>query len=131
LQDQETNMAKVLGIGGVFFKTGDPEALSEWYRRVLGFPISEWGGAMFPHAAEGMTVWTPFKADTDHFAPSRQDFMINLIVDDLDGVLERAKAEGVEPIARQDDDFGRFAWLLDPAEIKVELWQPPAEEAAG
>jgi predicted enzyme related to lactoylglutathione lyase len=52
--------------------------------------------------------------------------MINLIVDDLDGVLERAKAEGVEPIGGQDGDFGRFAWILDPAGVKVELWQPPA-----
>ncbi len=120
-------MAKVLGIGGIFFKTEDPKALGEWYKRVLGFPVSAWGGAKFVNPAGGVTVWTPFKADTDHFAPSQQPFMINLIVDDLDGVLAHAKAEGVEPLGRQEDAYGRFAWLLDPAGIKVELWQPPGE----
>jgi catechol 2,3-dioxygenase-like lactoylglutathione lyase family enzyme len=124
-------MAKVLGIGGIFFKTADPKALGDWYKRVLGFPVTDWGGAMFPHPAQGLTLWTPFKADTDHFAPSPHAFMVNLIVDDLDGVLERAKAEGVEPIGRQDDEsFGRFAWILDPAGVKVELWQPLDEAPA-
>ena len=117
-------MAKVLGIGGVFVKTADPKALGDWYRRVLGFPIDDWGGATFSHPVQGLTLWSPFKADTTHFAPSPHAFMINLIVDDLDGVLERAKAEGVEPIGRQEDSYGRFAWILDPAEVKVELWQP-------
>jgi catechol 2,3-dioxygenase-like lactoylglutathione lyase family enzyme len=120
-------MAKVVGIGGIFFKTADPKALGDWYRRVLGFPLSEWDGAMFPHTPEGLTLWSPFKADTEYFAPSSQPFMINLIVDDLDGLLEQAKAQGVEPIGRQEDSNGRFAWLLDPAGIKVELWQPLAE----
>jgi catechol 2,3-dioxygenase-like lactoylglutathione lyase family enzyme len=124
-------MAKVLGIGGIFFKAEDPKALGEWYKRVLGFPVTDWGGAMFPHPNLGLTLWTPFKADTDHFAPSPLPFMINLIVDDLDGVLARAKAEGVEPIKRQDDEsFGRFAWILDPAGVKVELWQPVDEAPA-
>ena len=124
-------MAKVLGIGGIFFKTADPKALGEWYKRVLRFPVSAWGGAKFSHPARGVTVWTPFKADTDHFAPSPHAFMINLIVDDLDGVLAQAKAEGVEPIGREDQDaYGRFAWILDPAGVKVELWQPPDEKPA-
>src|SRR5690349_15222144 len=108
-------MAKVLGIGGVFVKAADPKALGEWYSRVLGFPASDWG-AMFPHAGEGLTLWSAFKADSTHFDPSPHPFMINLVVDDLDGVLARAKAEGVEPIGRQEDAYGRFAWILDPAQ---------------
>ena len=122
-------MAKVLGIEGIFFKVEDPKALNAWYQRVLGFPVSPWGGAKFPHPAQGVTVWTPFKADTDHFAPSTQPFMINLIVDDLDGVLEKAKAEGVEPVGQQEGEYGRFASIIDPAGVKVELWQPPEEVA--
>jgi len=117
-------MARVLGIGGVFFKTADTKALGDWYRRVLGFPINDWDGATFSHPRQGFTLWSPFKADTDYFAPSQNAYMINLIVDDLDGVLERAKAEGVEPVGRQDETYGRFAWILDPAGAKVELWQP-------
>ena len=120
-------MAKVLGIGGVFFKTADGDAVRDWYRRVLDFPIADWGGAIFEHPSRGVVVWSPFAADSDYFDPSNLPFMVNLIVDDLDGVLARATAEGVEPLGRSDDDAqGRFAWLLDPAGLKVELWEPGA-----
>jgi catechol 2,3-dioxygenase-like lactoylglutathione lyase family enzyme len=122
-------MAKVLGLGGIFFKAADGDALSDWYRRVLGFEIQDgWGGAMWPHPQQGFTLWSPFKADTTYFEPSAQPFMINLIVDDLDGLLAKAKGAGVEPLGREDGDAnGRFAWLMDPAGVKIELWQPPAE----
>lgn len=118
-------MAGVLGIGGVFFKAADGPAVSNWYRRVLGLEVSEWGGAAFPFPKRGYQVWSPFKAETNYFDPSTQPFMVNLIVDDLDGVLARAKAEGVEPVGRDDNDpNGRFAWVMDPAGVKVELWEP-------
>jgi len=117
-------MAKVLGLGGVFFKADDPDAVRAWYTRVLGVEFKEWGSADFPHPDTGVTVFTPFKADTDYFAPSTQPFMVNLIVDDLDGVLARAAAEGAEALGRQDEDYGNFAWLMDPAGVKVELWEP-------
>jgi predicted enzyme related to lactoylglutathione lyase len=124
-------MAKVLGIGGVFFKAVDPKALGAWYAKVLGFEIHDWGGAMFPHANKGYSVWGPFSADTTYFDPSPHAFMINLMVDDLEGVLERAKAEGVEPIGREDQAYGRFAWILDPAGIKIELCEPIGEAPGG
>ncbi|MBI1685332.1 VOC family protein [Caulobacter hibisci] len=117
-------MAKVLGIGGVFFKAKDPKALAEWYTRVLGFETESWGGAVFQHPKIGMASWSPFPADTRYFEPSAASFMINLIVDDLDGVLAKAAAEGVEATGRQDEEYGRFAWLVDPEGFKVELWQP-------
>ena len=118
-------MAKVVGIGGIFFKAQDREALRDWYRKVLGFEITEWGGATFPTKAGGLQVWSPFAADTDHFAPSRQPFMINLAVDDLDGLLAQVRKAGVEPLGSEDHgEMGRFAWIVDPAGIKLELWQP-------
>jgi predicted enzyme related to lactoylglutathione lyase len=118
-------MAKVLGVGGVFFKAVDPKALTEWYGRVLGFEITSWGGVKFGSSEKGGTVWSPFGADSTYFDPSPHAFMINLVVDDIDGVLAKAKAEGVEPVGRQDDEnFGRFAWIMDPTGVKVELWQP-------
>jgi len=124
-------MAKVLGIGGVFFKAEDTTAVKDWYRRVLGFEITDWGGVIFPPAEGGMQVWSPFAGDSDYFAPSKAAFMINLRVDDIDGVLERVRREGVEPLGAEDQGgMGRFAWLLDPAGVKVELWQP-AEDAPG
>lgn len=117
-------MAKVLGLGGVFFKASDPKALAQWYARVLGFRIEDWGGAVFEPSKPLTGNWSPFPADTRYFEPSAAPFMINFVVDDLDGVLARAAAEGVEPTGRQDEGYGRFAWLVDPEGLKIELWQP-------
>lgn len=123
-------MARVLGVGGVFYKSADPEALRTWYRTVLGLEIQDWGGVVFaPEAMAGHpgagTVFSPFKADTDYFAPSTRDFMINLAVDDLDGVLAQCKAHGVEPVKLFPGEAnGRFAHIIDPAGVKIELWEP-------
>jgi predicted enzyme related to lactoylglutathione lyase len=121
-------MARVLGVGGVFFKAVDLAAVRDWYRRVLGFEVEEWGGVQFPPRARDFTVWGAFAADTTYFDPSPHAIMVNLIVDDLDGVLARARQAGVEPLGRDDaDPNGRFAWLLDPVGVKLELWEPPTE----
>jgi len=123
-------MANVLGIGGVFFKTPDGDAIRKWYADVLGLSFHDWGGVWFPsgpfaaHAGSG-TVFSPMKQDTDYFDPSRHEFMINLVVDDIDGVLERCRKHGVEPVKLFPDDFnGRFAHIIDPEGRKLELWQP-------
>ncbi len=82
-------MAKVLGLGGIFFKAEDPAAVREWYARVLGFEVFDWGGAIFKHPKVGVTNWSPFAADTRYFEPSQAPFMVNYIVDDLDGCWPR------------------------------------------
>jgi predicted enzyme related to lactoylglutathione lyase len=123
-------MAKVLGLGGLFFKSADPAATREWYGRVLGLETTDWGGTLFlpqpiadhPGAA---TVFNIMAESSDYIAPSGERFMFNFIVDDLEGVLARAKAQGVEPIKRFDDEgMGPFAHLLDPEGRKIELWEP-------
>lgn len=123
-------MAGVLGVGGIFFKAQDVPGVSDWYRRVLGFELQDWGGMAFPPLPRGVTVWSPFKADTEYFAPSTHPFMINFVVDDLDAVLDRVETQGVEVLGRDDQDgMGRFAWIMDPAGTKIELWEPKAEPA--
>jgi predicted enzyme related to lactoylglutathione lyase len=122
-------MARVLGIGGVFFKSKDPGALTNWYRDVFGLEFEDWGGLVFrPEAMAAQpgagTVFSPFAADTTYFAPSTKDFMINLAVDDLDGILASCAKHGVEANVFSDDSNGRFAHLLDPEGTKIELWQP-------
>lgn len=116
-------MARVLGIGGVFFKTRDVEAARAWYARVLGFAVTDHGAMFPPLPPGGLTVWSPFADDTAYFAPSAAPFMLNLVVDDLDAVLARVRAEGVEVLGTQDEPYGRFAWILDPDGVKLELWQ--------
>jgi len=128
-------MAKVLGVGGIFFKSADPAALRAWYGRVLGLEVGDWGMFFTPDMVKDMpgsgTVFSPFKADTDYFAPSTKEFMFNLIVDDMDAMLARAKAEGVEPVTQQEESYGRFAHIMDPEGRKIELWEPkPMPEQA-
>lgn len=119
-------MAKVLGIGGVFFKAADPAAVRDWYARVLGMDVNEWG-CTFETSGPTTQQWSVHSATTDYYDPSTQPFMINLLVDDMDGLLERVRAEGVEVLGRQDESYGSFAWVMDPAGVKIELWQAAAE----
>lgn len=123
-------MAKVLGLGGLFFKSADPDATRGWYSRVLGIEFEGWGGVVFrpevaaAHPGAG-TVFSPFDADSDYFAPSEERFMINLMVDDLPAMLARCASQGVEPILHMPDEAnGSFAHIMDPEGRKLELWQP-------
>ena len=121
--------AKALGIGGIFFKSPDPAALRAWYARCLGIEVDE-HGAMFAAAAMppgAVTVWSPFAQTTNYFDPSRDAFMFNMIVDDLDAALAQVKAGGANLIGNVEEyDYGRFGWFVDPDGHKVELWEPPA-----
>jgi catechol 2,3-dioxygenase-like lactoylglutathione lyase family enzyme len=123
-------MAKITGLGGVFYKAADSGATGRWYKEVLGIG-GEWGATFaFAGDPEGYTVLSPFKAETDYFAPSEAGFMINLRVDDLDGMIAQLEAKGIEILGRQDEEYGKFAWILDCDGIKLELFQQvgPAPE---
>lgn len=124
-------MAKVTGIGGVFFKsTGDSAALAAWYGQHLGLPLSDFGGAVLrwpDDKAEdkGLTVWHVAKGDTRWFSPSNASFMINYRVDDLVALLAQLRAAGVEIVqGPESHENGKFAWIMDPDGNKVELWEP-------
>jgi len=126
-------MKRVTGIGGIFFKSQNPKALSAWYKTHLGLDVQAWGGAAFswkgPDNPEGngTTVWSPFAADTNHFAPSASSFMINYRVDDLHALLAALRSEGVQVEEKvEESEYGKFGWVIDPDGNKVELWQPPA-----
>ena len=121
-------MAKALGIGGVFFKSSDPERLAEWYRVWLGIKLNSTGrGACFypselPHQA--YSVWSPVEDTTDYLAPSDSRFMINLVVDELDGALSQVVEGGADLVGEpEENEYGRFGWFVDPDGNKVELWQ--------
>lgn len=125
-------MAKILGFGGVFMTCTDAAATKDWYARVLGVEPDEYGGFSFLHSASAAafptgsrTILGLFDAGTDYFAPSQLPFMINLIVDDLDGMLDRIAREGVTQVEpMQSFEYGRFAWIMDPDGRKIELWEP-------
>ena len=122
-------MAKVTGLGGIFFKSRDPAALTAWYAKHLGLDAEAWGGVRFDENEQrpGYTLWSPFAADTDYFGAGPQVCMINFRVDDLDALLAQLRADGVVVDDRVDQsEFGRFGWITDPDGTRVELWQPPA-----
>jgi predicted enzyme related to lactoylglutathione lyase len=125
-------MAKVLGIGGVFFKSPDTARLCQWYSQWLGLNIESESGMSFvlfhPKSmpANGYTVWSAFDATTCYFAPSDKEFMFNLVVDNLDEALSQVRAGGAQEVGEAEkNDYGRFGWFIDPDGNKVELWQPP------
>ncbi len=126
-------MQRVTGIGGVFFKARDPEALAEWYRQHLGLEVEEWGGVAFRWvtpdnpSGTGTTVWSPFAADTDYFAPSAASFMVNYRVADLHALLAQLRTEGCTVDDKvEESELGSFGWVMDPEGNRLELWQPPA-----
>jgi predicted enzyme related to lactoylglutathione lyase len=119
-------MARVTGIGGVFFRARDPAALSDWYRTHLG--ITQPDVAVWMQEA-GPTVFSPFAATTDYFAADQQ-WMLNLRVEGLAGLIAQLQASGiaVETRAEWDGDgsYGHFARIHDPEGTPIELWEPPA-----
>lgn len=130
-------MAKILGLGGVFYRTQDTESYRAWWGEHMGVDITDWGtmewgsfGGDDAPAAQGevtRTMMSPFKADSDYFKGSDQPFMINLRVDDAAKLVEQARAGGATVIGEvEDTEFGIFGWFIDPEGIKIELWQPPS-----
>ena len=124
-------MAKVLGVGGVFFRSKDPQALADWYKKHLGMDVEAWGsthGMGFgpeQMPKKSYTVWSVFPADSDYLGKQQQGFMINLVVDNLAEMLEQLKAGGVEvEDSKESSEYGDFGWFYDLDDNKVELWQP-------
>src|SRR6218665_3560417 len=108
-------MSRVLGVGGIFFKARDPQALREWYRRHLGLDIEAWGGLSFDAGAPGSsTVWSIFEDSSTYFAPSTAPFMINYRVADLDALLALLRSEGctVDEKSGEPSEYGRFGWVM-------------------
>jgi len=126
-------MAKVTGIGGVFFKSkGDHTALAAWYQGQLGISLESFGGAILKWPEDtaddgGLTVWSLAARDSTWFSPSESSFMINYRVDNLDEMLTQLRDRGVAVVGGPESyENGKFAWIMDPEGNKVELWEPMA-----
>lgn len=122
-------MKKVTGIGGIFFKCKDADAMNEWYAKNLGMPVSEHGifhwRDMDNPEKTGSTVWSPFPDDTKYFDPSKKDFMINYRVENIEQLVEDLKREGVTITDEiKTYEYGKFVHILDPEGNAIELWEP-------
>ena len=124
-------MARVRGVGGVFFKSENPEALRAWYARHLGIVSEGDSGTMFPWhqpdspSKEDITAWSVFPASTKYFGTSKSNFMLNYVVDDLHATLKALREEGVWVDPKVDEhEYGKFGWIMDPDGNRIELWEP-------
>jgi predicted enzyme related to lactoylglutathione lyase len=122
-------LARVTGIGGVFFKSEDPIKLRKWYEDNLGIQSDAYGKTFLWNATEppnvGSTVWAPFKQQTTYFEPSQKQFMINFRVDNLPELVKELQEKGQEILAPIIvESYGKFAHVLDPEGNKIELWEP-------
>lgn len=123
-------MAKIIGLGGIFFKAKSPLELANWYKQYLGLDTLEWGGAIFPWdnligvKSNAFNIWAPMEETTDYFAPSQQNFMINFVVDNLEELVSSLQKQNLAISDIQVQEQGKFAWIIDPDGNKVELWEP-------
>jgi predicted enzyme related to lactoylglutathione lyase len=120
-------MECVLGIGGIFFKSRDPQALAAWYHEHLGVPIEAGQnyGTFTSSATKEQTVWSAFPADTEYFGAGPAPWMFNYRVRNVDAKLAQLRAPGARVEDRVEDyDYGRFGWASDPEGNRFELWEP-------
>jgi len=119
-------MEKVTGIGGIFFKAKDPKILAAWYQKHLGIDFGDQTYFSFNNAnVPGLTAFSFFKESTDYLQPSEKPYMINFRVKNLVDLLNELKKENVPIIGEmQEYEYGKFGWIMDPEENKIELWEP-------
>lgn len=126
----DTTTPKVTGIGGIFFFSDNVQETKEWYAKNLGIETNDWGASFeFRNVNKpeevGSLQWTPFKKGSEYFAPSKKEFMINYRVQNLEGLINKLKENGVtilDSIASYD--FGKFVHIMDTQGNKIELWEP-------
>ena len=122
---------KVTGIGGIFFFTDNQKETREWYAKNLGLEMNDWGSCSFesrninrPEEINS-TQWCPFKKGDEYFAPSKKDFMINYRVQNIEGLVEKLKENGVTIVdSIATFDYGKFIHIMDADGNKIELWEP-------
>jgi glyoxylase I family protein len=124
-------MEKVTGIGGLFFRSRDPDVLARWYRDHLGVTLTPTSYEQIPWWQEaGPTVFAPFPATTDYFGQSSQVWMVNFRVRHLEAMIAQLEAAGIN-VTRDPEPYpnGRFARLQDPEGNPIELWEPKGGDA--
>lgn len=126
-------MKKVTGIGGIFFKSEDPESMREWYSRHLGLVTNEYGSLFEFRESDApdkkaYLQWSPFAKDTSYLEPSKKDFMINFRVRNMEALVAELKENGIRVLDEIEEfEYGKFVHILDPEDNKIELWEPVDE----
>ncbi len=128
---EDNSTPKVTGIGGIFFYSDNLAGTKEWYTKNLGIDINNWGSSSFesrninkPEEINSLQ-WCPFKRESDHFSPSKKEFMINYRVQNIEGLVAKLKENGVTILDEMATyDYGKFIHIMDAEGNKIELWEP-------
>jgi len=133
-QNMDNDKPRVTGVGGIFFKSENPDELKTWYEKNLGLNTDQWGTNFEWYqgrdsSKKGFTQWSPFSQKTRHFEPSDKDFMINYRVVHLEKLIDKLKENGVTIVdSIETFEYGKFVHILDNEGNKIELWEPNDEE---
>lgn len=127
----DTISPMITGVGGIFFYSENPQKMQDWYKNNLGLKLNDWGSASFdtrsinnPNKMAEMQ-WSLFKKESDYFAPSKKEFMINYTVQNIEGLVDQIQKNGGTLLdSVQSYDYGKFVHLMDNEENKIELWEP-------
>lgn len=126
----ESLSPKVTGVGGIFFFCENPKETREWYQKNLGLDTNDYGASFESRNMQNpdeinILQWSPFKQGSDYFAPSKKEFMINYRVQNIEGLLEQLRQNGVTILDEiQSYDYGKFLHIMDAEGNKIELWEP-------
>jgi predicted enzyme related to lactoylglutathione lyase len=121
---------KVTGVGGIFFFSDNPKETREWYAKNLGVEVNDYGSSFESRNVQRpeeimILQWSPFKKGSEYFAPSKKEFMINYRVQNIQGLVDKLKANGVTVVDEiQSFDYGKFVHIMDAEGNKIELWEP-------
>ena len=128
--NEQPSKKRVIGIGGIFFKTKDPAKIKEWYNKNLGISMDQYGAGFKSrqyddHEKSAYLQWSPFQEDTEYFNPSEKQFMINYRVADLEWLVGKLRQAGVTICDEIESfEYGKFVHIMDPEGNKIELWEP-------
>lgn len=127
---QPDTTPKVTGIGGIFFFSENPEKTKGWYSENLGLEVNDWGSSFeFRNSNRPEEInylqWCPFKQGSEYFSPSKKEFMINYRVQNIEGLVNKLKNNGVTVLdSIETYDYGKFVHIMDAEGNKIELWEP-------
>lgn len=130
MSTENSKIPKVTGIGGIFFKTPDPEASRAWYEKNLGLAVNQWGSSFESRNANrpeeiNYLQWSPMSDTTDYLNPSKKEFMINYRVQNLEALVDQLRSNGVTILDEIETfDYGKFVHIMDHEGNKIELWEP-------
>ncbi len=123
---QQTMSGKIIGLGGVFIKSPNKDALIKWYEEKLGIKMEDWGTSLSIRSIEKEENQVfSVMPDTTKYLPETKSYMINWMVENMDEFIEIIKSKGVEILHHEASEYGKFAHILDIDGNKLELWEPP------